>query len=85
MTEVYQPNPKHRNGHQTGSQWTIPEVAEIDSFRLAEERGWLLSDVGWGLHFVGNSAAYLGLAVDRERRLFLAKFVSSANPPIWHG
>jgi hypothetical protein len=81
----YAVNPKHRNGSPDGSQWTIPPIEEHACFQTAEIAGWLLGDKGWGLHLVAETPAYLGVAVDGGRLLFVAKFVAGAAPVVWHG
>jgi len=47
------------------------------------DRTWLLSDVGWGLHFENNNPANLGVDQDHVKPVFVAKFVNDRNT--WHG
>jgi hypothetical protein len=82
---AYNSNPKHRNNSPQGSQWTITTADEYICFASADRAGWLLPAEGWGLHLVAGTPDYLGIGVDRSRRLFLAKFVASTSPPTWHG
>jgi hypothetical protein len=81
----YQHHPDHRNGNTKKSQWTISEPAERESFRQAGVREWLSVDRGWGLHTPNERPEVLGESQDRERKLFVAKFVASAAPVVWHG
>ena len=81
----YVVNPKHRNNSSQGSQWTITPTEEQQCFGASYEYGWLLGAVGWGLHFSNDVIDYLGVAVDRSRRLFVAKFVVNNSPVVWHG
>jgi hypothetical protein len=82
----YLPNPKHRDKSPNKSQWTITVADELVCFREADQRAWLLVDEGWGLHLTAGLPAYLGVAaVDQTRKLFIAKFVVSHVPPVWHG
>jgi hypothetical protein len=83
--EDYQPSPLHRNNAPTKSQWTISEADERTAFETAEHKGWLIPSEGWGLHLRGDRPSYLGLAQDRARELFIAKFVGSGTPIVWHG
>jgi hypothetical protein len=76
-------NPLHRNRTPRKSQWTISENAELHSFEDAFNRTWLLSDIGWGLHFENNHPANLGVAQDHKTSVFVAKFVNDKNT--WHG
>src|SRR2546427_2748787 len=85
---VYRHHPDHRNGTANKSQWTITEPDERDTFRNAESRMWLLEDRGWGLHTPNGRAEFLGVSHDSHdlnRQLFIAKFVASARPVVWHG
>jgi hypothetical protein len=82
---VYQVHPNHRNGRADKSQWTIPQGDEIQCFQQADARTWLLVNRGWGLHIQNGGPQLLGLSQDRDRALFVAKFVSSAAPVVWHG
>jgi hypothetical protein len=49
------------------------------------ESSWLQSSVGWGLHLVDESAAWLGKSAIHRERLFLAKFVDPTEKSDWHG
>lgn len=75
----------HRNGTPGKSQWSIPKIHERDAFVHARNQNWLLQDVGWGLHIAGGQVAYLGVAQDRKRQLFVAKFVDGDQIQAWHG
>ncbi len=66
------------------SKWTVTCTAEEEVFRLGYAQGWVAKD-GWGLHLVSGNPDYLGLAADRERQLFFAKFVRGYNGVPWHG
>jgi len=79
----YSHNPLHRNNTLEKSQWRIPKDAELLSFQTALDRTWLLSDVGWGLHFENNNPANLGVAQDHKTLVFIAKFVNDRKT--WHG
>jgi len=82
---MYRHHPDHRNGTSWKSQWTISEAAELASFELARSRGWLLGQVGWGLHIPIRSPEWLGVAQDHLTRVFFAKFVGATAPVMWHG
>jgi hypothetical protein len=81
----YAHNPLHRNRTRGKSQWTIDELAELESFRRSLNRAWLMSNVGWGLHFENNKVTYLGIAEDNIRRVFVAKFINDEPNSTWHG
>jgi hypothetical protein len=79
----YVPNLRHRDGTPGKSQWIISELQELASFEGAITNGWCMTHVGWGLHSPNGTPEYLGVAIDRCTRLFLAKFVG--GDLIWHG
>jgi hypothetical protein len=81
----YEPYSAHRDGTRRKSQWTITVRDEIRSFTAAEGDGWLDTTRGWGLHRPNRSPEYLGVAVDRDRQLFIAKFVRGRAGEPWHG
>lgn len=86
--QTYKVNIHHRNGNNSKSQWTIPESAEIDCFSVAGKEGWLVKDVGWGLHKISGKPDWLGVAEDKATALFIAKFVGnqiSTTGIEWHG
>jgi hypothetical protein len=85
MPLIYVPYAKHRNNTPQGSQWTITVPDEHACFFASGQHGWLRDAVGWGLHFLNNVPDYLGIAIDRQRRLFVAKFVAGNEPVEWHG
>ncbi len=86
MPAVYVVNQKHRNQNTSyGSQWTITPAEEQQCLVASGQCGWILDVVGWGLHFSDDVLSYLGVTVDRTRRLFVAKFVASSAPVVWHG
>ena len=80
---TYNPNKTHRNGAPNSSQWTITPGDELASFHLAVRHSWLDETVGYGLHVVANRAEILG--VSNAQQTFIAKFVSSKDPFVWHG
>jgi hypothetical protein len=71
----YYHHPHHRNWANNKSQWLITEPEETVCFRHALNQGWLLNQIGWGLHFQNNRIDYLGLAQDHQTNVFIAKFV----------
>lgn len=77
----------HRNQTPQKSQWTIDEPAEIDSFCLACQSGWLVNTQGWGLHVAGAGSGpdYLGLNDAGNMQLFVARFVDGNSNGQWHG
>ncbi len=79
----YSHNLSHRDGTLKKSQWKIFNDEELLSFTTALKKKWLLSDVGWGLHFENKTPANLGVAQDHETLVFVAKFVNDKNT--WHG
>src|SRR5262249_53662440 len=81
----YSPHPDHRNHNPMKSQWIITLEQELEVFRRCHSGGWILSLVGWGLHFVQEQPAYLGVAQDHQTRVLLAKFVGNEAPVVWHG
>jgi len=82
---AYIANQQHRDGNPHKCQWTIPEDEETAVFQRAHAEGWLLPSTGWGIHIRDGQAAYVGMAVDRQRELLLAKFVAGNAPVVWHG
>jgi len=82
---IYRVHPHHRNRTPGKSQWTISENQERDVFVNSRRQNWLLGDLGWGLHIVAKRVAYLGVASNPNRQLFVAKFVSSNRGQAWHG
>lgn len=82
-TATYQVNPLHRSGALGKSQWRILVSEEISCFDRARAAGWLDVDVGWGLHVLNGTPAYVGVARDHETRVFVAKFTGSLR--VWHG
>ena len=81
---VYQCNPSHRNNSPQKSQWTISTTDEIAIFNHSESQGWILEECGWGLHIFRDKPQWLGIAKDKIRKLFIAKFVRKLSSP-WHG
>lgn len=81
----YLHNFQHRNGTPLKSQWIISHIDERACFLHSYTSGWIDDDTGWGLHFHEQIVDYLGLSHDRERRLFIAKFVANRRPSYWHG
>lgn len=84
-SHTYSANPVHRNGTLGKSQWTIPVPDEDLCFTRAVARGWILKNVGWGLHDSGTEGQidYLGVARDHRTLVFIAKFIG--NSGAWHG
>jgi hypothetical protein len=78
-------HPDHRNGTSEKSQWLISEPAELASFHLSVRSGWIQEESGWGLHMPNGAPEWLGLAQDHITLVFIAKFVSSNAPRLWHG
>jgi hypothetical protein len=67
------------------SKWTIGASEERDVFVNTKTQNWIQLSEGWGLHIVEGRVAYLGIAQDRARQLFVAKFVNSSQNQSWHG
>lgn len=82
---LYVPHPDHRNGTALKSQWTISTADEHRCFDQARTAAWLDTTRGWGLHRPEGEPTYLGVGVDRRRRLFVAKFVRGREDEPWHG
>lgn len=82
---MYIINQHHRNGNSNKSQWTINKADEEICFTLANSSGWILSDKGWGLHFVSQKPTWLGVAQNGGIQLFIAKFVGDSARNEWHG
>jgi hypothetical protein len=82
---MYQHHPHHRNGIHGKSQWRIPELDERNAFDQARNRNWLTDACGWGLHTPNGIVSYLGVDQDHGRQLFVAKFIVSDAPAVWHG
>jgi len=80
----YQHHPDHRNGTPAKSQWIITEAQERDAFDGARTRNWLKVRLGWGLHAPNAHASYLGISPNGQE-VFVAKFVASNPPVVWHG
>jgi hypothetical protein len=82
----YACHPQHRdhNNHNK-SQWTISQGEEIQSFTRALAQAWILGSRGWGLHLANGVPDYLGVAADRDRRLFVARFEDGNENQKWHG
>jgi len=78
-------HPHHRNRMRGKSQWTIGANEERDVFVSAKTQNWIQSSEGWGLHIVGGCVAYVGIAQDHARQLFVAKFVNGNQNQFWHG
>lgn len=78
-------HPDHRNNNPEKAQWTIPETDEIASFKDGYGRAWTHDGRAWGLHYVKGSPEYLGLAIDRRRHLFIARFEDGNRNERWHG
>ncbi len=81
----YGSKPDHRDNTAVKSQWTISVEHEVACFRFTAARHWFDGDRGWGLHLVDDSAAYLGVGIDRTHRLFVARFEGDRNNTYWHG
>ena len=78
-------NPMHRTPILGKSQWTILPTDEVDTFRTAYIKTWLLAHIGWGLYYKNQAIDYLGLAQDHITKVFLAKFVNDQPHNTWHG
>jgi hypothetical protein len=78
-------HPDHRNGNHHKSQWTISQREEVQSFTHSHTQAWFIGSRGWGLHIANGVPEYLGVAVDRSRRLFVARFVDGNADQKWHG
>jgi hypothetical protein len=81
----YQHHPDHRNNQGGKSQWIISEESERASFGNAVAQGWIVGRVGWGVHPPNTQPQVLGVSQDRRRQLYIAKFVASQAPVLWHG
>lgn len=81
----YACHPDHRNGNHNKSQWIISQADEVQSFRYAHAQAWILNSRGWGLHIQNGAPDYLGVGVDRNRRLFVARFEDGNANQKWHG
>lgn len=75
----------HRNGNRDKSQWTISQTSEVQAFTHALNSNWISGESAWGVFPVVTSPTHLGLAVDRETQLVIAKFVFNENQNYWHG
>lgn len=82
---LYVINKQHRDGNPLKSQWIISEHEELRCFALAQEEGWLLGEIGWGLHITDAGPDWLGMNRNRENRVFIAKFVGVTIVDQWHG
>ena len=82
---TYGVKPDHRDNTHVKSQWTITVDEEVLCFRLTCERTWFLDDRGWGLHLTDGKAQYLGVGLDRNQRLFVARFEGDLPKQYWHG
>jgi hypothetical protein len=78
-------HPDHRSGNQNKSQWIISTSEEVESFRLSYSQGWVVGTRAWGLHLINDRPAYLGIAIDRSRQLFVARFEDGSGNLRWHG
>ena len=81
----YTINPVHRNGMPEKAQWTISYQDEMNSFIFSNQHAWICNDNAWGLHFINNHVAYLGVAQDHITEVFIAKFVNDVDHNNWHG
>lgn len=81
----YLHNLQHRDGTAMKSQWIIGYAEERTCFINSYNNAWFNNNTGWGLHFYDQIVDYLGVSHDRERRLFIAKFVADNGPSYWHG
>jgi len=80
----YACHPDHRNGNGNKSQWTIIKTDEIACFMHAHAQAWVDGRRAFGIFPLGNPN-YLGLAKERHRRLFLARFDDGNGNQHWHG
>jgi len=78
-------HPDHRNGNLNKSQWTISTSEEIKSFELSYSQRWIVGTQAWGLHLMNGHPTYLGMAIDRSRLLFVARFEDGNGNQRWHG
>ncbi len=78
-------HPDHRNGNRAKSQWTIQQAEEITAFTYCYDHTWFIGDRAWGLHYQQGSLTYLGVGVDRQRALFVARFEDGNSNQQWHG
>ena len=81
----YAHHPAHRDNTPDKSQWIITEYEERKCFVDARAQKWLARKIGWGLYIATGCVAYLGTARDRQRQLFVAKFVNPTQQNLWHG
>lgn len=82
----YSIDPQHRDDNPKKSQWRISEADEEACFLRAHREGWQEEQDTYWSYYVSNGAVdYLGVAVDRARRLIVAKFVGKGKPLDWHG
>lgn len=82
--DVYQINPKHRDGSPNKSQWTIRNQDEAGVFGWALEHGSKSGKYYWGVFLDGLNSCVLGQTTS-HRDTRIARFESSAQPIIWHG
>jgi len=80
----YACHPHHRNGNGNKSQWTISKPAEISCFTHAHAQAWVDGTRAFGIFPIGNPD-YLGVAQERHRQLFLARFEDGNGNQRWHG
>lgn len=84
-TIQYSPNPQHRDNNPNKSQWIITEDEEMNCFKTAYSKGWVIGNNAWSLHYIQNELTYLGIGVDRSTNLFIAKFKNDISHSTWHG
>lgn len=83
--EVYQINPKHRNGDKDKSQWIVSTEEEVHLFGWALECESLDQGFYWGVIYDSTGCRVLGLTTDKKESK-IARFVGSGNHSIiWHG
>lgn len=82
--EIYQINPKHRDGSPNKSQWTIRNNEEVAVFGWALEHNSQSDGYYWGVFYDGLTSRVLGQTA-KHQDTKIARFECSAQPRIWHG
>ncbi len=84
LKEVYQINPKHRDGSLYKSQWTIKNQEEAAVFGWALEHDSHSGKYYWGVFLNRGVCRVLGQTAKRQDSK-IARFECSSQPRIWHG
>lgn len=83
-TELYQINPKHRDGSKKKSQWLIKNHEEAGVFGWSLEHKSQSGEYYWGVFFDGYDCCVLG-RTEHNHPTKIARFESNGYPRIWHG